>query len=401
MGSSRREDGLVPQSFYDHQVNALARWLRTHPWVGDGLVASFVVASGLDPRSGHIARAIPIALALALPLLLRRRYPVAVYITVALVAGVQLLVDVPVRLSDIAVLIALYTVAAYERDRRWVTGATLIALGGAGLAVIRWHEGQFLPALIAPAAITLVAVALGDDRRTRRAYFVGLEERAERLERERDALAEVAASAERARIARELHDVVAHSLSVMVAQADGAAFTVSSDPTRARRAMEVVADTGRDALTEMRRLLGVLRPSSPAGGLDPQPGVGDLEALVVNVRNTGLAVELSVEGVPVDLPAGLSLAAYRIVQESLTNTIKHRGPGARATVHLRYEPTELTIDVGDDGRGVRSPIHDGSGRGLTGMHERAAMYSGSVHAGPSVDGGFQVVAAFPLVGAHS
>ncbi|MDQ6837149.1 MAG: sensor histidine kinase, partial [Actinomycetota bacterium] len=126
-------------------MNALARWLRTHPWVGDGLVASFVVASGLDPRSGHIARAIPIALALALPLLLRRRYPVAVYITVALVAGVQLLVDVPVRLSDIAVLIALYTVAAYERDRRWVTGATLIALGGAGLAVIRWHEGQFLP----------------------------------------------------------------------------------------------------------------------------------------------------------------------------------------------------------------------------------------------------------------
>ena len=386
---------------YDQSVNALARWLRTHPWVGDGLLVLFVMGSGFNARSQPMARVIPIAVALALPLLLRRRYPVAVFGTVAFVASVQWLVDVPARPYDMAVLIALYTVAAYEPDRRIVAGATVIALGGAGLAVLRWHEGQVLPALIAPAALTLVAVALGDDRRNRRAYFAGLEERAERLERERDALAEVAASTERARIARELHDVVAHSLSVMVAQADGAAFTVGTDPARAGRAMEVVADTGRDALTEMRRLLGVLRPSSAAGELDPQPGVGDIEALVANVRNTGLAIQLSVEGEPVDLPAGLSLAAYRIVQESLTNTIKHRGPGARATVLLRYEPTELTLDIEDDGRGVRSPVHDGSGRGLTGMQERAAMYSGSISAGRSADGGFQVVAAFPLEGADT
>jgi signal transduction histidine kinase len=375
---------------------ALARWLRRHPWVGDALLVFVVVMSGLELRQGHVARVLPILLGLALPLMARRRFPVPVFAVVSLVAFVQWLADVPPRGSDVAVLVALYTVAAHERDRRIVVVASLVALGGAGLAVIRWHEGRFLPAVVAPVALTLVAVALGDDRRNRRAYFAGLEERAERLERERDALAEVAASTERARIARELHDVVAHSLSVMVAQADGAACTVESDPSRAGRAMEVVADTGRDALAEMRRLLGVLRPSSSPGELNPQPSLAGLETLVDNVRGTGLAVDLSVSGEPVELPAGLSLAAYRIVQESLTNTIKHRGPGAHATVRLCYAPTELTLNIGDDGRGIRSPVHDGSGRGLAGMHERAAMYAGSIHAGPSPEGGFEVVAAFTL-----
>ncbi|MCU1454956.1 MAG: histidine kinase [Acidimicrobiales bacterium] len=377
----------------------MTRWLREHPQLGDAALILFIClssAEALRRRPGSPALAITLAVGMALPLAFRRRHPAAVFSAVAAVAFVQWLSNIPVRPYDVAVLIALYSVAAYSEDRRLTLGAAVVTVGGAALAVARLNNDRLVPGMVAPLALTVVAIALGDDRRTRRAYFAGLEERAERLERERDALAEVAASGERARIARELHDVVAHSLSVMVAQADGAAYTVSSDPHRAGRAMETVAETGRDAMTEMRRLLGVLRTTSTAGDLVPQPGVAEIPALVDNVREAGLPVELTVDGPEVDLPAGMALAAYRIVQEALTNTIKHSGPGATASVALHFAADELTVQVDDDGAGIRTPDHDGSGQGLAGMRERAAMYGGSVRVGPRPEGGFVVAAAFPF-----
>ncbi len=390
------EDGRGVLPPYDSCVNAMTRWLRLHPQVGDCIIAALLFVFALPMLRAPIGLSIVIALAMTLPLAVRRRYPLGVFGFVAAAAFVQWAADIPVRSQDVAILVALYTVAAYTRDRRAALLAALVTVGGAFLAVARWHEGHFPAALVAPIALSFFALALGDDRRSRRAYFADLEERAERLERERDALSQVSAAAERSRIAREMHDIIAHSLSVIVAQADGAAYTIDGDPQRARHAMVTVAETGRDALTEMRRLLGVLRPTALADELAPQPGMDEITALVDRVRDAGLPVDLVVDGPIAALPAGMELAAYRIVQEALTNTIKHSGPGATAQVAVRCRHDELEVRVNDDGAGIRSPDHDGSGQGLAGMKERAAMYGGTVQAGPLPDGGFGVAADFPL-----
>jgi signal transduction histidine kinase len=370
--------------------------MRAHPDVGDALVAVVLLVGALPMYINDGVRGVALAVGLAAPLAVRRRYPVAVWAMVSAVAFAQWLVDVPVAFVDVAVLIALYTVTAYGPSRRIAGISGAVCLGGAGLAVVRWHEGRFVAGLIGPVALTLVALALGDDRRSRRAYFAELEERAHRLEREQHALAAVAAGAERARIARELHDVVAHSLTVMVAQADGAALTIDRDPTRAAGAMVVVAETGRASLTEMRRLLGVLRPASPTTERDPQPGFDQLGPLVERVAAAGLAVELTVDDNGHDFPPGLGLAAYRIVQEALTNTMKHSGPGATVSVHVRAAPDALSLRIADDGAGVRSPNPDNQGSGLQGMRERVALYDGTVTASARPSGGFEVVACFPL-----
>ena len=244
---------------------------------------------------------------------------------------------------------------------------------------------------------SLIAWVFGDSMRYRRAYYTSLEDRAARLEAERDAQAQVAAAAERARIARELHDVVAHNVSVMVVQADGASYALGSDPDRARQALAAIASTGRQALTEMRRMLGVLRRDED--GTEPEraplPGIGQLGELLEQTRATGLAVSFTVEGVPQPLPDGAALAAYRIVQESLTNTRKHGGPRATAQVTLRYLEDALLLRITDDGRGGAA-ASDGAGHGLTGMRERVAIYGGWVQAGPRPSGGYQVTARLPL-----
>lgn len=362
------------------------------------MLAGFFLLLGGRFFQGHasIAIAAPIVAVMSASLVFRRRYPTSVFAVVAAAAFVQWLANISLAPVDLAVLVALYTVAAYGRDRWATVAAGSVAVGGVVLAVVRWHGERAVGSMILPAAVTAVALALGDDRRTRRAYFDGLEERAERLERERDALAAVAASAERARIARELHDVVAHSLSVMVAQADGATYALDTDPARAGRAMATVADTGRNALTEMRRLLGVLRPTATGGDLTPQPGVHEIPELVAKVRGAGLPVNLVVDGPTAELPAGMELAAYRIVQEALTNTLKHSGPGATANVALHYDLHQLTVHVQDDGAGIRTPGGDAAGQGLAGMRERATMYGGTFRAGRDVEGGFAVTAQFPL-----
>jgi signal transduction histidine kinase len=245
---------------------------------------------------------------------------------------------------------------------------------------------------------SLIAWVFGDSMRYRRAYYTNLEDRAARLEAERDAQAQIAAAAERARIARELHDVVAHNVSVMVVQADGASYALGSDPDRARQALAAISATGRQALAEMRRMLGVLRRDEDGTepGRAPLPGIGQLGELLEQARATGLAVSFTVEGVPQPLPDGAALAAYRIVQESLTNTRKHGGPRATAEVTLRYLEDALLLRIADDGRGAAA-ASDGAGHGLTGMRERVAVYGGWVQAGPRPSGGYHVAALLPLV----
>ncbi|NUU25421.1 MAG: sensor histidine kinase [Streptomycetaceae bacterium] len=241
----------------------------------------------------------------------------------------------------------------------------------------------------------------------RRAYTAELEARADRLIHTREADTRAAIAEERGRIARELHDVVAHHVSVMTVQASAAQRTIARNPDRAREAMAAVEQTGRAALVEMRRLVGILRGNDEAdaavqlseGHNAPQPGLDALESLVQQVREAGIAVELSIEGAPTELPPGIDLAAYRIIQEALTNTLKHAGP-AGSRVLLRYRPEEILVRVADDGRGAAANLEardtERTGHGLLGMRERVALYGGRLYAGPRAGGGFEVLARIPL-----
>jgi signal transduction histidine kinase len=302
--------------------------------------------------------------------------------------------------ANVAVLIMVYSLAAYAP--RWAGRAGLaIGLFGAVLAALAYFTMGVSDALIPVAGAMAIAVvaawALGDLRRSRLQQMDALVERARLLDLERDQEMRLAATTERTRIARELHDVVAHSLSVVIAQADGGRYAGRADPEAAAGALEAIAATGRQALADMRSLLGVLREG---GGetYAPQPDVGTVPALVEDVRRSGLDVDLIVEGTPQPLPAGQSLAAYRIVQESLTNVLKHAGPASRAWVRLHWRPDGLELSVLDDGRGAAAAVSvepDGQGQGLLGMRERAQLHGGRVDAGPRPGGGFGVHAALP------
>jgi signal transduction histidine kinase len=375
-------------------------WSRRNPLVVDGLLALVLFGAGgigFDQGQPSLWR-LAFAGVMCGALVARRRYPLQVFLIVAAAAGAQYVAGFPVQGYDLAILVALYTVAARE-SRRCTALAAMVTGVGIIMAAFPWSDRP-AHALVGPTVVAAAGVLLGANMRARRAYLAELEERAERLERERDQQAQIAASAERARIARELHDIVAHHVSVMVAQADGAGFAIDRDPARAHRAMDVVARTGREALAEMRRLLGVLRPSADEQSVAPQPGVGQLEELVEKVRHAGLPVELRVHGTPPPMPAGLELAAYRVVQEALTNTMKHAGPNADACVDLAYRPGGIEIRVSDGGSPSAHPTPNGgpgTGQGLLGMQERAAVYGGEIRAGARPGGGYEVVASFPLV----
>jgi signal transduction histidine kinase len=328
-----------------------------------------------------------------LPLALRRSRPLAVLATTlaAAIAGdlwfAGFLLPGPV--------IALYTVAAH-RERRVALAAgaaTTLALvipATAGKAV---SSAGFAAAMY---AVFVVAWALGDNLRTRRAYLLEVEARAERLERDREERARREVAAERARIARELHDVISHNVSVMVVQAAAGKDVFASRPERARDALGSIESIGREALVELRRLLGVVSPDDETdrAGFSPQPGLARLPELLEQVGAGGLRVQLTVEGRPRDLPAGLDLSAFRIVQEALTNTLKH-ARASRADVSVRYSDASLEVEVLDDGTAA---VPAGGGRGLVGMRERAALLGGELSAGPRPAGGFGVRARMPLGG---
>jgi signal transduction histidine kinase len=231
-------------------------------------------------------------------------------------------------------------------------------------------------------------------------WFAGRVSRSRRqriasLELEQEQRTQIALADERARIARELHDVVAHSVGVIVVQAQGARRMIHRDPARADEALATIEDTARSALGEMRRSLGVLRSEGEQAARAPQPGVGDIEGLLANARSSGLSVDFTVEGTARPLPQGVDLSAYRIVQEALTNTIKHAGR-VRSRVTLRYGDDELVVEVKDDGPGPAADAREGAGHGLVGMRERVAALAGELHAGAGADGGFMVRASLPL-----
>ncbi|MBO1333867.1 sensor histidine kinase [Streptomyces sp. VRA16 Mangrove soil] len=400
-------------------MQRLYDFLRRHPTWVDGFWAvvllgmSVVSVSSINgaPSRGNEAAGIACALLLSVVVTLRRRMPERMLV-LAIVAGVaQLILDAETSPADFAMLVIVYTCAA--DGARWSSRLALGAgLCAAPLAQLRWPEAHASGAgQIAVTVFTMVPFALawvlGDSLRTRRAYLAQLEERAARLEKEREAQSKVAVAAERARIARELHDVVAHNVSVMVVQADGAAYVLDTAPDQAKKALETISGTGRQALAEMRRLLGVLRTGEREAGeaYVPQPDVEQIEDLVEQVRTAGLPVDFKVEGTPRPLPSGVELTAYRIVQEALTNTRKHGGPNAGASVRLVYFDDGLGLLVEDDGKGAPHELYedggaDGHGHGLIGMRERVGMVGGTLDAGPRPGGGFRISALLPLKPAH-
>jgi signal transduction histidine kinase len=335
--------------------------------------------------------------AVHLPLVWRRRAPVVVFWTVLGLAGAALITSQRAIVQGVypesLALVAIYTIARY-RPRRYLWPA--IAVLEVILMVVAWRQEQPWNSLALGTSALAATVLLGVTIRTRRAYLGELEERARRLERERDQQARLAAATERARIARELHDIVAHNLAVMIALADGAAFTATVAPDRAADAMQQVSGTGRQALAEMRRLLGLLRDDQPpqaASELVPQPGLDDIDELVDQVRAAGVRVELTRQGTAGAWGPGAGLAVYRIVQEALTNTLKHAGPRASAQVRLRYTVAGVDVEVTDDGAGRPARLAPGTaagGHGLAGMIERAASYGGEVQAGPCPPTGWRV-----------
>ena len=378
-------------------------------WVFDVLVTLLAMALALpnlfrEPphRAPGVAALVVLALVVA-PLVVRRIWPIPVF-------GWILATQIPAILWDRhliavpALLIALYTVARLQSRRdalacagvlelALLTGLLLFAGGG------WWTNAIFLSGMIA------AALGLGLYTGTRRAYLAELRDRADRLERERDQQAALAVAAERARIAREMHDIVAHHLTVMITLSEAAIAASASSPERANDVMRSVADTGRRALADTRRLLGVLRQRpgqdpghEPAGTLQPVPDLTQLDRLIEQVRSAGLDTTLEIHGQAPDVPAGVQLTVYRLVQEALTNTLKHGGPGARASVRLRYLPGELLVDIDDDGAGVTAPAAVGVGGGLLGMRERVHAYGGDVQAGPRQPGGWQVSARLHLDG---
>jgi signal transduction histidine kinase len=245
--------------------------------------------------------------------------------------------------------------------------------------------------------VLVLAFAIATAVRARLAQLDTLRQRAADLEREQHQREELAAAAERARLSRELHDVVAHSLTVMVAQAQAAVAAQRRHPERTTEALHEVINVGRGSLTEMRRLLNAFRndPESHPG-LAPQSGVDDLPSLVDRVRAAGTPVRLEVDGEPAPLPAGVDLSAYRIIQEALTNTLKHAGPGASAAVHLAFRPGRLEIEVTDDGAGRPAQPVTGRGNGLRGIAERVGLLGGELTVGPAPERGFQVRARLPI-----
>ena len=371
--------------------------LRSKPAV-DAFFAAPLALYALTTLLGSLPRPVVLGWSAALlaPLVLRRTFPRASFAAVSLVSLAQVLADVMPMPANLALLMGLYTIAAGP-SIRWGVVAALVVELGVFIAAFRFTDGwvQTRYALVLLTLMVSGTWLLGLHMRTRRAYLRSVEERAARLERERDAEVQVAKAGERARIARELHDVVAHNVSVMVVQADGAAFAIDTDTDRAREALKTISVTGRTALAEMRRLLGVLREGDDAGSYAPQPGVEQLADLVEQIRGAGLPLEFEVAGVPLEMSQGRQLAVFRIAQEALTNVLKHAGPRARARVLLHYGDGAVEVRVTDDGRGAAAS-GDGRGHGLMGMRERAAVYGGEVRAGPRAGGGFEVVARIPV-----
>lgn len=388
------------------QAKAIARpglrWLHwNQDYVDVVLALAIATFSLVSAQNSHVRLdflSVPLLLLQTLPIAVRRRDPMRVlYVTGAAITAYSLMGYADTN-DGLGIFIAFYTVAA-NMPRRRATIAAAITAVGIFISFASYAAANSLTGWTYSMTSTYISFGIawliGDNLRVRRAYTRELEERAVDLVREREDKAAQAVTEERARIARELHDVVAHYVSVMVVQAGGARRIVDKDPEAAKGALEAVESAGRTALTEMRRMLEVLRADDP--GMGPQPGLGEIERLVQQVRDAGLPVELELAGEVCCLPAGMDLAAYRIVQEALTNSVKHGGK-ATASVKVVYSPDTLEIEVVDDGRGAAALLlaGDSGGHGLIGMKERVGLFGGTLEAGPVLTGGYRVFARMPL-----
>jgi signal transduction histidine kinase len=379
------------------RATTLVRLLTRHLF--DGLVVLLLVAAEIkvwvEPWPGPKAVFIVGSLLWTLPLLLRRRFPFAAPVFAFAAQAASAFLDPTLGAESTAfaaLLLAFWVVGAYN-ERTQATAGT--AIGFACIAVIsrvdeRLGLEEAVSGILFGGAVSLIAYAL--QRRGKRA--AELEERAEHLERVQQERERVAMAEERRRIARELHDVISHSVTLMTVQAGAARMLLAEDPKRAQEPVLAVEETGRHALAELRRLLGILRPDEGEAALAPQPGLGRLEDLLVQTRQAGLPVQLATAGEPRALPPGVDLTAYRIVQEALTNTRKHAGP-AHANVFLTYGDEALELQVIDDGQ-MAVKTRDGAGHGLVGMRERVALYGGTFEAGPQSTGGYAVRVRLPV-----
>lgn len=380
-------------------------------WVFDGAVASIAFVLSVVA----LISATPAELALferapdgwayvlvagqTLPIAFRRVRPVAVLGVVVAAFVLDRMLDYPSSTAAVGVAFAFHSLGSQlPRKRSLQIGLPVIAVLVAFTAMgARYVESVSVGTVIILLIATLVPLLLGREVNERRRYLTELEERAVRLEHDREQQARRAVREERTRIARELHDVVAHEMTVMTVQAAAARRVISKDPDQASEALTAIESAGHDALAEMRRLLGLLRHEDGEGDLLPQPGLGRLSGLMEQMEESGLPTSLVIEGDATVLPAGIDLSAYRIIQESLTNSLKHGGPHTKAAVRVVYEPDQIFVEVEDDGRGSAADpgTNGGAGHGLVGMRERIAMLDGSLTAGPRPGGGFMVRATIP------
>jgi signal transduction histidine kinase len=388
-----------------------SRLREANPLVVDSILAALVLVAGLISLTAEPTPANPTptdALAVVLvvvgfgALALRRRYPIAVLVVATVCAIVYVVRDYPDNGLPVIALMALYTVASHRPRRVWVTAVTIF-LVILGISAVTHPNEVNLVDLVGNVAIFGIAAVFGDSVRLRKAYTGALEARAAALERSQQTEAKRAVAEERLRIARELHDVVAHAMSVVAVQSGVGAHVIDSDPAEAKRILENVKVTSREALDEMRRLLGVLRRQESDGDgpvldLAPVPGLHGVEGLAQSLREAGVPVQVQVSGTRIDVPPGVDLCAFRIVQEALTNVLRHAGP-ARALVDVEYRPGAVTVRVTDDGRGAAAAVASvasGGGHGLLGMRERVAVFGGELTTGPHVGGGFRVSATLPF-----
>ncbi|WP_030554383.1 sensor histidine kinase [Streptomyces exfoliatus] len=402
----------APTGLSRHVQRLLAR-LRAfdtrRPWAWDTTVTLLWTTAALVDASGGwrtIARVptvpvwlvVVLSVAFALPLYWRRRHPLAVLAVMACAALVSDVSGAFLQAGYLQMIPVFHL--ALTRPPRALLWALALILPPLVTGAVRYPQDSWdqrvVPTLWAYALVALLGIAV----RSRKDYTAGLVDRARRLEIERDQEVRLAAAAERTRIAREMHDIIGHNLSVITGLADGGRYAAAKNPERAAQALDAIGTTSREALGELRRLLGVLRDDGPEAARTPQPTLADLNTLITGVRKAGLPVRIDVHDDPTaqPLPPGAQLTVYRVVQEALTNTLKHAGAGAQARILLTYTPKDTRVEITDTGKaatgGGQGPV-PGHGQGLSGMRERAALYDGTLETGPLPTGGWRVMLRLP------
>ena len=372
---------------------------RRSLWLDGGIVLALIASSEIAIWSGAVERgeldrprvlAAVLVVFLSLPLLWRRTAPVVTGLLV--VVALAALGDFPAFPAWVTFLIVFYSLGRYAAERRSAVAA-FVLLASTVLHDLLIQEPESITDLVGPWIMLAGVWAIGRAVRAQGREASRERERADRLAREREERERRAVAEERARMARELHDVVAHSVSLIAVQAQAVQRLMQGEERAAREGIDSIERVARQTATEMRRLLGILGSQGDGAARDPQPGIAGLATLVEQVRNTGLEVDLRIEGQPVPLAAGLDLSAYRIVQEALTNVLKH-ARASRVEVVVRYAGERLELEVEDDGQGADQ--HEGDGHGLAGMRERAAVFGGELTAGPLPGRGFRVRAWLPI-----